>query len=469
MNPTEISLLLEKNLQINPEKKDEFGEVNTPEHLIQQMLDKIPPKLWKDPTKKWLDPATGIGTFQIFVYERLIKGLERWEPNLTKRHQHIIQNMLYMCEINPTNVKQVKKFFGENANIMKDDFLESKHPFFNETHYDIILGNPPFNASQHANGKKGGGDSLWPSFVEKSLILLAEKGLLVFVHPASWRKPQSDDSKTKNLFRKMSRDCQIEYLEIHNKPDGLKTFGVQTRYDWYILSKTACFKKTVINDETGKIQEVDLRKWNFLPNCYYHEIRQLLSNKNNVDVVYSRNQFGTDKEWVKETESKEYKYPLVHSTPTDGPRIYWTNTTTPPVKNPVPMFGIPKVVFGESGINDIVLDMEGKYGMTQGAIGIQVNNQTNGKNLKTALESSDFERVLKAMNFGNFRIDWRMFLYFRKDFYKFYVGKGEKREKREKKSKTKKMNKKCGKLYTIYRRNRKPNDRCSNNALSLNV
>ena len=445
----EISEFFKKNLEINEKKKEKFGEVNTPEVLIQDMLDKIPSNVWKDPMKKWLDPATGIGSFHIFVYERLVKSLESWEPNIKKRHNHIIENMLYMCEINPENVKKAKKIFGEKTNIQKCDFLDSKYPDFEIKTFDIILGNPPFNASQEAIGKKGGGDSLWPDFVEKSLSLLNPKGYLVFVHPSAWRKPDKkgsgdgldDDSNQMTLFKKMSRECQIEYLEIHSKPDGLKMFGVQTRYDWYILKNVPCFKKTTIKDETGNIVNIDLRKWDFLPNCYYGEVNRLLSNKNELNVIYSRNQFGTDKEWTKENETKEYKYPLIHSTPIGEPRFYWTNTKTPPVKNQVEMFGQKKVVFGESGMNEVILDIDGKYGMTQGAIGLEIDNKKQGILYKKGLESEGFERILKALNFGNFRIDWRIFLYFRKDFPK-YLGKLEKgREKSKRQNKTKQNNK----------------------------
>lgn len=435
----EISQFLEKKLEIDPIKKEKFGEVNTPQGLIQDMLDKLPDSVWKDHTKKWLDPSTGIGSFQIFVYERLLKGLENWEPDFKKRHNHIIENMLYMCEINTASVKQAKKIFGEKVNIQKCNFLDSKSPNFSIKTFDIILGNPPFNASQEATGKKGGGDSLWPDFVEKSLSLLEKNGYLVFVHPSAWRKPEKkyeDDNKQPNLFKKMTRDHQIEYLEIHSKADGVKMFGVQTRYDWYVLKNTPCFKKTIINDETGKIQNIDLRKWEFLPNCYYNEIKRLISKTNTLDVIYSRNQFGTDKSWTKEKESKEYKYPLVHSTPIGDPRFYWTNTKIPAIKNTVEMFGQKKVIFGESGINNVILDIDGIYGMTQGAIGLKINNNKEGIILKKTLESEEFERILKAMNFGNFRIDWRIFLYIRKDFYK-YLGKLEK-ENREKSKKKKK-------------------------------
>ena len=428
----EISQLLEENLQINHISKEKFGEVNTPEFLIQEMLDKIPKNVWKDPMKKWLDPATGIGSFQMLVYERLLKGLVTWEPNLVKRHNHIIQNMLFMCEINDKNVKKAKKIFGEKANIKKCDFLDTKYPDFTHKKFDVILGNPPFNASQEYTTKKGGGNALWPDFVEKSLSLLEPNGVLVFVHPSSWRKPEKkDESNKESLFKKMSRDYHIEYLEIHSKPEGLKTFGVQTRYDWYVLKNMASNKKTLVKDETGQIQELDLHKWDFLPNCFYNEVKRLLSNKDTLEVIYSRNQFGSDNEWTSETESKEFNLPLIHSTPIDGPRIYWTNTTNPPVKNPVEMFGQKKVIFGESGINNVILDMDGKYGMTQGAIGLKIDDEKHGIYLKEALESQEFERILKAMNFGNFRIDWRIFLYFRKDFYKMLKGVGKSKKSRE--------------------------------------
>lgn len=420
---SEIIDLLD-SLAIDPEKKEEFGEVPTPVTLIDEMLDRLPKSIWKDHNRKWLDPATGIGSFQILVYERLMKGLQSWEPNLEKRHDHIIRSMLYMAEINPASVKKVKKIFGPSTNIIQGDFL--KHDF-STTKFDIILGNPPFNKGQNIeeeDGKRGSGNPIWIEFVEKSLDLLAPSGFLLFVHPSGWRKPTTESSKTEGLFKKMAHDRQIEYLEIHDKADGVKFFGVQTRYDWYLLENRPCNKKTVVKDEMGKIQKIDFRKWSFLPNCYFSEIRSLLVNpKSNksVEVIYSRNQFGTDRDWVSEKESAKYKYPLIHSTPKleDGPRIFWTSTMEPPVKDGAKMFRQPKVIFGESGIHEVVLDADGKYGLTQGAIGIKINGKKQGLLMKKYLESDEFGRIIKAMNFGNFRIDWRIFLYFRRDFYNF--------------------------------------------------
>lgn len=87
------------------------------------------------------------------------------------------------------------------------------------------------------------------------------------------------------------------------------------------------------------------------------------------------------------------------------------------------MFGVPKVIFGDGGINDVIVDDKGKYGLTQHAIGLKISNKHEGILMKTALESDEFDNVLKSMSFSNFGIDWRMFKYFKPDFYKQFLGK----------------------------------------------
>lgn len=50
------------------------GEVFTPTHLVQEILDKLDPELFKDPTKTFLDPTCGDGQF---LSEVLIRKLEQ--------------------------------------------------------------------------------------------------------------------------------------------------------------------------------------------------------------------------------------------------------------------------------------------------------------------------------------------------------------------------------------------------------
>jgi len=434
-NPMRYITQKTERLSLRKTEKDKFGEVFTPLAIINAMLDKLPPSVWTDPNKKWLDPATGIGNFPMVVYARLMDGLaihpDYIDKYPAKRSEHIIRRMLYMVEYNPESCDKVKRTFGDAANLCCSSFLGPINFSDGTPHqFDVIVGNPPFNADQTHEGKKGGGSNLWPKFVEKSLCnkenaLLREKGYLLFVHPALWRKPQSERSAVSTLFNKMTHDNHMIYLEIHSKPDGKRDFGVQTRYDFYLIQKSRPIPGsdfTIVKDQEGYIHQLDLSLWRFfLPNHSFELIQPLLTEQEQEHdyVIFSRSQFGSDKkEWVQSTEDESHQFQLIHSTPIDGPRIYWSSTRD---DQPfVPMFGVPKVIFGESGINDVIIDEEGKYGMTQGAIGLKipVPRVSEGPLMKQALESTVFNRILDAMSFSNFRIDWRMFLYFRPDFYK---------------------------------------------------
>jgi hypothetical protein len=158
-----------------------------------------------------------------------------------------------------------------------------------------------------------------------------------------------------------------------------------------------------------------------------------------TNVVFNRNQYGTDKSWVgedmtsvvysgnqnrdkswtSEKKEKDFIYPLIHSTTkTQGIKYRYTNTKSPPVRNHIEMFGYPKVIFGQSGIFNAVIDMEGKYGMTDCAMAIKVDDLEMATELKKYIEGEEFKNILDACSWGNFRIDWRMFNYFKKDFYK---------------------------------------------------
>ena len=425
MTAGDIEQKITSYLSVREEEKDKFGEVFTPMSLINDMFDKMPESIWSDPDNKWLDPANGIGNFPMIAYMRLMKGLSQKIPDDQKRSKHIIEKMLFMVELNPKNVKISRRIFGSNANICCADFLNQTDKVqreFRVDKFDIIIGNPPFNASQENEGKKGGGDSLWPKFVELSLDLLPTNGYLVFVHPSAWRKPQSESSKTIGLFGKMAHENHIEYLEIHDTKDGMSTFHAGTRYDWYVIKKHKNHSKTIVKDQQGVISEIDLTKWNFLPNYNFSKIKKILSDTEQDYVIFSASLFETRKEWTSEKEDGKFKFPLIHSTPIGGPRKYWSSTKTPPVKNAVPMFGVSKVIFGESGINDVMVDTSGKYGLTQHAIGLKIKNEHEGKLVKQALESSEFKDILNAMSFSNFQIDWRMFKYFRPDFYKQFLG-----------------------------------------------
>jgi hypothetical protein len=416
---------LKLKLTPNIENKKNNGEVFTPEFLIEEMLDKLPKKVWSNPDLKWFDPAVGVGNFMIFVYYRLMENLKTSFPNDIERKAHIIKNMLYMSEINNVNIKECKKLFGNELNIYEGDTLKmNTFKEFGIEQFNIIVGNPPFNNSQEATGKRGGGDSLWNKFVKLSLdTWLNQNGYLVHVHPNAWRKPDSERSKNKGLYRLMTKDNTMLYLEIHNSKDGSNTFKAGTRYDWYVIEKTENNDYTTeIKDELGITSNINLNTLDFLPNYKFESLLPLLAKEGDerCPIIYSSSNYETRKSWVSSAKTDVFKYPLIHSTNISGIRYKYSS------RNDNGHFNIPKVIFGESGLNDVIIDFikdengmtRGEYGMTQHAMAIEISSKEEGKELKNYLLSSEFQEILKTCMWGNFGIDWRLFSYFKKDFYK---------------------------------------------------
>ncbi len=119
-------------------------------------------------------------------------------------------------------------------------------------------------------------------------------------------------------------------------------------------------------------------------------------------------------------------------------------------------FGVPKVIFGDSGINEPVIDMDGEYGMTQHSMGIAVKNITEANKLSKFLKSNYFSNVLSACMWSAFQIDWRLFTYFKRNFWDIDVNldeplldsKGEEKERKAPKTRAKKANKGGSRNFT---------------------
>ena len=412
-----LSQYIKQYLPIKNIEKKNFGEVFTPQSQIEKMYNKLPDNIWVNPDLKWLDPSGGVGNFLMVAYDKLFNGLKTHFPNPKKRSQHIIQNMLYMVEINSNNVEIAQNIFGKKANIIHDDFfiwITNKSSMT----FDVIVGNPPFNACRSFVKKNS--TTIWQKFVFVILTdptILSPGGYLTLLHPPTWRKPTTDKSFTNGLFELMTHQNQMLYLEMHHFSDGLKLFKSETRYDWYIIQKTQATQYTEVCDQEGVNHKLDLTLWTFLPNYDISIIRCYLRTQDIecVPILYSRTQFGSDKEWTSPIKTLEFCYPLIHSTPKKGIRYYYTNTKKPYVKKPIALFGISKIIFGEGGIRHVVIDMDGSYGTTGEAMSIPIHSYIEGIRWKNLLLSTEFLRIIQAFNYGYFRIDWRMFMQLRYD------------------------------------------------------
>ena len=411
----EVIKLLKDYVLIADVKKKEFGEVMTPLTLVKEMLATLPDEVWSNQNLKWLDPANGTGPYPILVIYRLMKGLEYSITDSEERYKWILENMIYVCELQPKNMFlymcAVDPLNQYKLNIHTGSFLEitfdvQMRKVWNLDYFDICLGNPPYNGAE-----TGGGNSLWDKFIRKSIPMLNEDGYLVFVHPASWRKPPSPKSKTKDIWSLLTRENQLLYLEIHSTQDGLKVFNAGTRYDFYCMKKRQERFNTVIVDEIGIKTIIDLHDWNFLPNYNLDKIKSLIGE--GCEILFSRSAYGQDAKHVSNSESDTFRYKLVHSITKDGPRFLYSS------RNDRGLFNVSKVIFGESGLNDAIIDMNGEYAMTSHSFAIKVYTIEQAEIVRKSLLSENFKEIIKSCMWGNFAIDWRLFTFFKKDFWNY--------------------------------------------------
>ena len=194
-----------QDLYVDKEDKEMYGEILTPFSLIEDMFSLLPSSVFQQKNKQWLDTGAGSGFFSMVLYHKLYEGLRTQIPLHNERHQHIIENMLFMVELRENNIEKLKQMFGEKANIIYCDFLSiDYHPSLIKS-FDFIIGNPPF----HFNGmkkvptntiksKKTDGITPWISFIKRSLDLLKFNGQLLYIVPSIWMKP--DKSRTYHLL-----------------------------------------------------------------------------------------------------------------------------------------------------------------------------------------------------------------------------------------------------------------------------
>ena len=420
--------LIEKHFIPTNDEKKQNAEVPTPVKLVDEMLDKIPLEFWTSP-KKVFEPCCGKGNFVLGIFDRFYKGLEELYPDEIERCIVIMTECIYYADLTSLNVFitteiikcHIQSYCGLDEldfdfNNYTGDSLELNiKDKWNIVGFNKIGGNPPYNSS----GDTATGNTIWQDFTKKALNeWLLTNGYLLFVHPPGWRKPNTERGKFTKMFDLMTKQNQMLYLEIHGIKDGQKVFNCGTRYDWYLIEKTNQYKNTIIVDEDGKQNEINLSELSWLPNANILEINKILAKnvQERCPIMYDRTAYGADKkDRVSSKETPEFKYPCVHSTPKAGIRYMYSKV------NDRGHFGVSKVIFGESGIYKPVIDMEGKYGMTHGAMAIQVDNLEEATFISKVIESDKFDKVIQSCIFSSFRIDWNIFKEFKKDFWKEFI------------------------------------------------
>jgi hypothetical protein len=278
--PKELLELIESCLKPKQKEKQENGEVFTPMWIVFEMLDRLDKhyieengrSIFSVPNLKWFDPASGMGNFPVGVYMRLMVGLEKEYPIAEKRKRHIIENMLYMSELNAKNVFICREIFNGDKyeiNIHDDDTLKMNESKLSEKWktvlkegFDVVLGNPPFNKGgiKSCRGDKTvkGTETIWPEFIKNSLNnWLKTDGYLVFINPLSWLKKS-------HSVHTMMLEKRTVWLKLWDDIKSKNMINASIPISLYILKNT----KNDTNKKTEIISELQNRKLTISSNEY---------------------------------------------------------------------------------------------------------------------------------------------------------------------------------------------------------
>jgi site-specific DNA-methyltransferase (adenine-specific) len=221
-------------LNVDKASKIKYAEVFTPIWLIDEQLDNCFSKEdFANPNLKWLDPANGIGNYTIRLIQKLLVGLKDCDglEDENIRYKWILENMIYVCEIQPMNMFAYLYFVDPNneykINYYRDSFLETAFDdysknIWNVDKFDRIIGNPPYQIKD--NGAKASAKPIYNFFIQKSIMLLNKDGVLSFITPSRW----FGGGKGLDLFRKQMMSSN-KLASIKHFEDETMVFGKNVR------------------------------------------------------------------------------------------------------------------------------------------------------------------------------------------------------------------------------------------------
>ena len=150
---------------------------------------------------------------------------------------------------------------------------------------------------------------------------------------------------------------------------------------------------------------------NFLPSGCIDEIYKILGKN---EVIYSRTLYGTDKKNISKNKTHKYNLPIIHNMTQKGLGYVYSCENKG-------HFNISKVILSFGRHQYPHNDWKGEYGMSQICYGLKINNKDEGDKIVKAINSDKFKQILKYTKWSTYHTDWRMFNYFKKDFWKEFM------------------------------------------------
>ena len=267
-----------------------FGEVFTPQALIEEMLDTLPADVWTNKDLKWLDPAVGIGNFPAAILNRLMEGLKDVIVDSDERIKWILEEMIYMSDISTKNLFLLYQLFDQNnefkLNVFRGDFLSEKFDKqmveWGLDGFDLVVGNPPYNDE---DGLAGGGKNLYSKFIDKSLKILNDDGFISIITNAGILK-STDNERNPILDRLLNGN--LYYLNINECKKHFPGVGGAMIFCYFTFENNNKYNETrvisQINSKTKIYDDVvNLTGLNWVPRIStklsLSIIRKFMNNK----------------------------------------------------------------------------------------------------------------------------------------------------------------------------------------------
>ena len=300
----EIKEYYDKGLNVDKKLVKTTNDEPTPITCVEEMVERIPEDFWKREGLKILDPCCGCGNFSFVIYYKLIKYHSR---------ETILKDILHFNDLNMERIEVLKNIFDyEGLNVYTEDFLNFK----TDIRFDLIVANPPY-AKLDVNGKRTAKNhNLIGLFISKSLDLLLDKGLLLYITPDNWMSYADRNTLIIRLTR-----LQIVHINIHTAKKYFPKVG--SSFVWYLIENTESYKDITVEGKwKGEIYKSSVKseERRYIP-LYYNKrvqsiLKKTLDNKRlkkfEVETTSYLHKY-TKKEYIRKEKDEEHIYKLIHT------------------------------------------------------------------------------------------------------------------------------------------------------------